>query len=343
MSLASDQKQHYRTIDKTCYAANTIYLFVHIFYLILFLIAQLFILVAVNAAIIVIYLLFFILLKKKKYYIYALCCGNLFFAFVSVTTIMLGFATGFHFYLIGLCVVSFFTSYFSKNTNLKGSIVWVGLSLTIYLVLYFVTKFNAPYYAIDQWLEITLFTTHAVAVFAFVAAYLVVFLRYALSLEHKIMNESRTDELTQINNRYGLYDYFDLEEDKSTKVLALFDIDDFKNINDEHGHVTGDYVLKRVAEITTEVLSDSFVCRYGGEEFVIVLDVDKGQRYSEKLEDLRKRIESETFEFEGEKLNITITIGAALYAKEMPLEEWVELADEKMYRGKRTGKNKVVL
>jgi len=255
---------------------------------------------------------------------------------------MAGFATGFHFYLIGLCIVSFFTSYFSIKKDIKGSVFWVGLSLAIYLTLYFVTRFNPPYYVIDEWLEITLFTIHAIVVFVFVAAYMVVFLKYALSLENKIINESRTDELTQINNRYGLYDYFDEEVDKYNRVLALFDIDDFKVINDQHGHVTGDYILRRFAEIMTENLKDSFICRYGGEEFVAVLKGNKETVY-EELEKVRKEIENQTFEFEGEKMKITVTIGAAYFPKEETLEKWIELADAKMYSGKESGKNKTVL
>ena len=170
--------------------------------------------------------------------------------------------------------------------------------------------------------------------------YLVVFIRYALSLEKKIIGESRTDELTQINNRYALYDYFNQEDHKSSKALALFDIDNFKKINDVYGHVTGDFILKRVAELATDALKESFVCRYGGEEFVIVLD---NNTYYEKLETLRKSIEKETFEFEGNKHHITITIGAMNYQDNSSLEKWVELADEKMYFGKKTGKNKTVI
>ena len=252
---------------------------------------------------------------------------------------MLGFASGFHFYLIALCVVSFFTSYFSKSKDTRGSIIWVGLSLIIYLVLFFVTEFNEPYYHIAKWLEVTLFTTHAIVVFAFIATYLVIFIRYALSLENKIISESRTDELTQINNRYALYDYFDAEEHKGSLVLALFDIDDFKNINDEYGHVTGDYILKRVAEIALETVKDSFVCRYGGEEFVIVLHADSAY---EKLDSFREKIQKETFAFEGVKIKLTITIGATQYVDDISLEKWVELADEKMYLGKNSGKNKTV-
>ena len=341
MSAINDKSQHYKTIAKTCYTANILYLVLHVFYLVLFLIAKLYILVYVTAGVIALYIFFFFLIYKKKYYPYALLCGNEFFAYIAVTTVMLGFNTGFHFYLIALCIVSFFTTYFSKSKNLKGSLLWVGLSLVIYLTLYFVTKFNAPYYVIDQWLEITLFTTHAVVVFLFIASYLMVFLKYALSLEKKIMNQSRTDELTQIGNRYALFDYFEAES-KDDKTIALFDIDDFKNINDKYGHVTGDFILKRVAELTTENLKDSFVCRYGGEEFVVVFNSDNFDAVIEELETFRKNIEKETFEFENAKINLTITIGVNQYRDNISLEKWVELADEKMYFGKNNGKNKTV-
>ena len=339
MAHPYDINNHYKTIRKTCYTANIAYLILRAFYLILFLVSKLWILAGVVGATIIIYLLCFLLMKKKKYYLYALICGNEFFAFIIVTTVMLGFSTGFHFYLIGLSVVSFFTSYFSKDNNIKGSIFWAGLSLIIYLALYFGTSYNGPYYAIDRWLEMTLFATHVVVVFLFVVFYMVTFLKHALSLERRIMNESRTDELTQISNRYGLYDYFSEETNKSSKVLALFDIDNFKLINELHGHVTGDFILKRVAEIATTVLEDSFVCRYGGEEFVVVLD---SKNSFDKLENLRQSIEKEDFIFEGTKLKITITIGVSSYSRDMTLEKWVSLADEKMYSGKKTGKNKTV-
>ena len=343
MAVIANKQKYWKTIEKTCYTANIVYLLTHIFYLAMFIICKYWALVGVMGAAVVIYGLFFFLIKQKKYYIYALCCGNLYFAVVSVATIMLGFNTGFHFYLIGLCVVSFFTTYFSKKRDIKGSLIWAGLSIILYLTLYFVTKFNNPFYAMDQWLEITLFVIHALMVFVFIVGYLYVFFKYAFSLENKIMSQSRTDELTQISNRYGLYDYFNLEDDKTNNVLALIDIDDFKKINDRLGHVTGDYVLKRVAEIATKVLPQDFVCRYGGEEFVIVIKNNENQSFFYKLERLRLAIEDEEFEFENEKMNITITIGAVIYNESFTLEQWVDLADEKMYYGKKTGKNKTVI
>ena len=339
MSLNIDKASHYRTINKTCYIANIAYLILRIFYLVLFIVSKLYVMVWIDLATILIYLLCFLLLKKKKYYLYALICGNEFFAFIIASSLLLGFNTGFHFYLIGLSVVSFFTAYFSKHNNIKGSIIWAGLSIGIYLTLYFVSCYNKPYYEISRWLNMTLFTTHVIVVFLFVIFYLYVFLSYALSLERKIMNESRTDELTTMNNRYALYDYFNQEDNKSDKSLALFDIDNFKKINDVYGHITGDYILKRVAEIADKVLSDCFVCRYGGEEFVVVLSQDKA---FERLEEFRKSVESEHIEYEGKEHHITVTIGYAKYRKDISLEKWVELADEKMYLGKNSGKNKTV-
>ena len=338
-----DKNNKYKTIDKTCTIANITYLVLHIFYLILFLIAKAYIMVYIDAVVILIYLLFFILIKHKKYFLYALLCGNEFFIFISVATIMVGFNSAFHFYLIGLCIVSFFTTYFSKSRNIKGSIVWVGLSVAIYLTLFLVTRFNSPYYHIDIWLETTFFITHALVVFGFITFYLMVFLKYAFSLEDKITNESRTDELTKINNRYALYDYFEDENDKSSLVLALFDIDDFKNVNDNYGHEVGDNVLKEVANIASTALNDSFLCRYGGEEFVVVIKNEGQNTFLNRLEKLRRTIEEETFSSNDKDIRITITIGACKYKEGMELDKWVSLADEKMYCGKNSGKNKIVI
>ena len=339
MSATNDTVSHYRTIKQTCLTANLFYLLVRIFYLIVFIVCGFTTLAIVDGVTIAFYFLCFLLIQKKKYYLYALLCGNEYFAFVIVCTLFLGFGSGFHFYLLGLSVVSFFASYFSKTKNIKGSILWGFLSVTIYLVLYFVSKNRVPNYLTPSWLETTLFVLHIVLAFLFVCFYLFVFTKYTLSLENKIMNESRTDELTQISNRYGLYDYYN-QVYKRSMALALFDIDNFKNINDTYGHICGDFILKRVAEIATSSLKEDFVCRYGGEEFVIVLEKN---RAFEKLEAFRKNIEKEVFEYEGNKHHITITIGMSNYSKEYNLEKWVNDADEKMYSGKKSGKNKVVI
>ena len=89
-----------------------------------------------------------------------------------------------------------------------------------------------------------------------------------------------------------------------------------------------------------EVLSGCFLCRYGGEEFVVVLDTEGAY---EKLESLRKAIENEAIEFEGNIHKITVTVGIARYKKDTSIEKWIENADGKMYTGKNSGKNQTVI
>ena len=340
MSATNNRSSHYKTIQRTCYIANTVYIGLRIFYLIVFLIAHVYPLVWYTGATILFYFFCYFLIKKRKYYLYALLCGNEYFAYIIVTTLLVGFSSGFHLYLIGLSVTSFFATYFSKNHRIGGSIIWAAMSIGIYLTLYFVTLHNAPKYLIESWMQTTFMVIHIVVVFLFVAFYLFTFTSYALSLEKKIMLQSRTDELTQINNRYGLYDYFSQEDNMSSKALALFDIDNFKVINDTYGHVAGDFILKRIAEIMKNTLADCFFCRYGGEEFIVVLD---SEGCFEKLEAFRKAIENEVITYEGNDHRITITIGVAKYKKDMSVEKWIKIADEKMYSGKNSGKNKTVI
>ena len=185
MALTNKSGPQYRTIRNTCLFANSAYLFLRLIYLAIFIVSKAYILIWVDVASILIYIACFFLIKYRKYYPYALLCGNEIFVFVITSTIMAGFNAGFHLYLIGLCVVSFFTTYFSKNKNIKGSIIWVSLSLAIYLTLYFVTRFNQPMYTLNEVVEMILFSGHAIIAFFYVAFYLVIFVKYTLSLENR--------------------------------------------------------------------------------------------------------------------------------------------------------------
>lgn len=343
METIKEKKIRRSLIEKTCYGANLVYLLFRIYYLVLFIIAKLDILIYISIASLALYFIFFLVIRAKKYYLYALLCGNEFLAIIIVYSIFLGFDTGFFLNLIGLCVVSFFTTYFAKFRNSGKSIIWVSLSIVICLILYFVTSFVAPYYEVEKWLTMSLFISHILSVFALISVYLIIFLRYSFRLESRIMNESRTDELTKISNRYGLYDHIDTLQNKDEYNLAIFDIDDFKDINDKFGHVFGDYVLKKVAEIATNTLTDSFICRYGGEEFIVIYKTDNQIEAFKKLDSFRKIISETSFEFDNKDTSLTITIGISSNDKPSDIEKWIEMADKKLYLGKNTGKNKTVI
>jgi diguanylate cyclase (GGDEF)-like protein len=120
-------------------------------------------------------------------------------------------------------------------------------------------------------------------------------------------------------------------------------LDDFKRVNDSYGHEAGDEVLKHATLMIREELPGSDICRWGGEEFVILLKSSNLASARSRVERLRKTIESNPTVFAGKKIFITTTIGLAENdgTYETP-EEIIKKADERMYYGKQHGKNVVI-
>lgn len=131
---------------------------------------------------------------------------------------------------------------------------------------------------------------------------------------------------------------------KATLSLIMLDIDDFKKINDIHGHIVGDLVLKKLARILQQIEADPRIvaCRYGGEEFMILLS-DAGKEEAIKLaENIREKIEVATVAYRRNKVNFTVSIGLAFYPQNgKGLNELFDEVDKQMYKAKKEGKNKV--
>jgi diguanylate cyclase (GGDEF)-like protein len=158
------------------------------------------------------------------------------------------------------------------------------------------------------------------------------------------MKESRLDQLTQINNRHALYHFYEGLKDKTDYYLAIFDIDDFKKVNDEYGHICGDYILKRISKVVSDSMEDEFFCRYGGEEFIIISHLTGDEKTIKKHFDrIRKKIECHEFIFDGTIIPITVTMGVADYKNYQSADRWIDKADEKLYIGKGSGKNIVIM
>jgi diguanylate cyclase (GGDEF)-like protein len=125
--------------------------------------------------------------------------------------------------------------------------------------------------------------------------------------------------------------------------LVMLDIDHFKTINDDHGHLTGDHVLRELsARVRRRVRKDEIFARYGGEEFAIVLPEaghDNALNYAEKI---RKLVEAEPFAFEQERIPVTISLGVATVYEETPVATFIKNTDECLYKAKRNGRNQVV-
>ena len=127
--------------------------------------------------------------------------------------------------------------------------------------------------------------------------------------------------------------------------LLMMDIDHYKDINDTYGHRVGDYVLSLLGElISQEIRKIDIACRYGGEEFVILLPetgLDKAKNAAERL---REKIMSQKVDYEGKPIQVTASFGIVTLSQNMKtVEDRLGVADDAMYRAKEKGRNQVYI
>ncbi len=157
--------------------------------------------------------------------------------------------------------------------------------------------------------------------------------------------DATEDELTSLLNRRGFLPVIeDLMKDKNNHFcIAFCDIDNFKRINDTYGHDGGDEVLRHIASMIKREMHGCQVCRWGGEEIVILMkDYDLAVA-KEKMEYLRKSIEASQTVFFNKYITATITIGLEESSEDYnEPDDIIKVADERMYYGKQHGKNIVI-
>lgn len=167
-----------------------------------------------------------------------------------------------------------------------------------------------------------------------------------IGLFNEIKMLSIHDGLTGVYNHAYVVGELENEVERSKRFgtrfsVILFDIDDFKFINDTHGHLAGDYVLKIITRAMKENLRTiDTIGRYGGEEFLLILpqtDADRGGMVAERL---RKAVETAIIEYEGSRISTTVSGGIASYIKGIEAKDIIKKADDNLYQAKRSGKNR---
>ncbi len=165
----------------------------------------------------------------------------------------------------------------------------------------------------------------------------------------KSYDRTQLDPLTNIFNKGALVSHGEecIRKAKLIDVplgVIVFDLDNFKNINDTFGHPAGDYVLNEMSTVIQKKLirSDDFFARWGGEEFCLILLGSPLNKSVEVAERLRATIEGHNFNYKGTKLEVTISVGVANLDSSM--DSWDQLfdkADKATYLSKKNGKNRV--
>jgi len=163
-----------------------------------------------------------------------------------------------------------------------------------------------------------------------------------------IYNMTITDGLTEVANRRKLEEFLERElagaiRHKRPLAVAVIDADHFKAVNDNFGHIAGDYVLRKIAHVIQGVIrKDELLARYGGEEFVIVMPESTLEQAATLAEKVRKLIEETEFHFEEHTIPVTVSVGVAShYSKVQDVDGFIKVADEALYRAKDTGRNRV--
>ncbi|MFZ6749329.1 sensor domain-containing diguanylate cyclase [Undibacterium sp. Ren11W] len=169
--------------------------------------------------------------------------------------------------------------------------------------------------------------------------------------QNRIEKTAATDQLTSLPNRQAFDFVFenallDSERSRQPLCVAIIDIDFFKKVNDKHGHLVGDHVLKEIAMIAKRSLRESdVICRWGGEEFVILLKNCTLEKATAIAENLRLTIAnndfSRTTDLARTRLTITVSMGVALCKDKEDEDSVFERADVALYQAKENGRNSV--
>lgn len=165
----------------------------------------------------------------------------------------------------------------------------------------------------------------------------------------RLSDEVSTDPLTQIANRRGLAKSFETERARMQRsggllAIGLLDVDNFKKLNDQMGHHTGDLALQFLSRRVSECLrpSDS-LARYGGEEFVVLLPDTPVDEAQQVLTRLQRTLSAEFFTQDEKKVFITFSAGVTQYRTDEAIEAALDRADVALYEAKQTGKNRTCM
>lgn len=169
----------------------------------------------------------------------------------------------------------------------------------------------------------------------------------------KIYNEmqqmARKDGLTGINNRIYFTQLFketvaQVQAENGCMSVALFDIDKFKSVNDTYGHLAGDEVIKRIASVTEACIEqyDGFICRYGGEEFVVVLPGKKLEIAQPIIEELFEELCRQVVQYNEYEIHMSVSVGLTTYPEVCAdPEDLLKRADWCMYYAKEHGRHQI--
>lgn len=274
-----------------------------------------------------------------------------------LSTFMVGWDYCFMYYLIALIPVAFYIaiSMESFKRQLFHPIIITVIVTVAYFTTRIITYFVNPIYTNRPFgYEVFFCIVNSIITFSCTLLFTVLFSIEVNSMQlmmeakqEKLEDQACFDPLTHFRNRRSMDEKLN-NAHKNAIInnvpysLIMCDIDNFKSFNDTYGHDCGDYVLQNVSRIiATAVRAKDSTCRWGGEEFLILIS-DSKEIAAEVAERIRSSVDNYDFYYEGKSLHVTLTLGVSTYYSSSKLKTLIEIADKRLYKGKENGKNQVV-
>lgn len=292
--------------------------------------------------------------------------GNLFAIFCAIyleitihsflATICIGWRFGFPQYIIALVPFSYYMCYTLINDHQKYllSSLLAAVAFASFIGCRTISLYTDALYqiAVSQGEELSIYILNSTCNFCFLLLVTFIYMMEMQSSTNKLRSQNAilekmagTDPLTGLYNRRSMHVFLEHAvetETDSVFCLSMCDIDDFKKVNDTYGHEFGDVVLKRISQIIQQQVAEhGYVCRWGGEEILILTHNDL-EDSCKIAENIRRNIENEMFHYQEKSIRCTLTVGTSMHKAGNTVEDTIMQADYRLYHGKRNGKNRVV-
>ena len=263
---------------------------------------------------------------------------------MTAATYFTGWESGFQTTLIAMCVLIAYAEYLGHALKMRtiktAPLCMIGM--VIYLALCVVMYHRSPPYPLPEevchWMQLF----WGVVIFSVMTAFLHAFVRFTVRSEAFLAERASHDNLTGLPNRYFMMDHLEAirgKNDLSNHWIAILDIDDFKLINDTYGHNCGDAILKQISELLTQHANGFTACRWGGEEFFLLLPDTEEEEAMVTAEHLRMIVGKRSFPEVGK---VTVSLGVITVHGDAERKQVFSRIDTALYEAKDGGRNRTV-